>query len=546
MGKLLTPFFEEVNKMKGKGKFIVIIGLILILAWLIGCPQETEEPELKEALAGISSRDLHAHIGFLASDELQGRGTPSFPLDIAGRYIQAEFEKYSLNPGGENGGFEQPYTIDVYPLTKGNLKVSLFIGDKERSLRREEIIPLLFGLAGTAIEAEGSLVFAGYGITAPERGWDDYQDLDVRGKVVLVMEGAPWEVDHNIPFGYDKLLGKCVNAGQHGAAGFIYATPLFGKEEPLSVSFVRGFVGEAVLLRRSLNTQIPWGVPGIVTSFEVADEMVMTANQGSLSSLMDKTNQGKNPLCFSLEQCQFSLKLEAEPKEAIAFNVISILKGSDPKLAEEYIAFTAHYDHLGVGRPVDGDSIYNGADDNASGTAGVLELAQAFSSLPEEIRPRRSILFMLVSGEEQGLYGSVHYAENPTISMSQIKANINLDMIGRCPEEGVEIISPGSDWLGEMVKSSAQSLGLKTLTEQHPEWRLIYYSDQFPFLYDNIPAVFCFTGIHPDYHQPSDEIEKLNFSSMEKIAQAVFLTGWRLANQEEIPPFKPPAYLIQQ
>jgi len=495
--------------MRGKGKFTVLIGLILILAWLIGCAREIGEPELKEALAGITSRDLHAHIGFLASDELQGRGTPSLSLDIAGRYLQAEFEKYSLTPGGENGRFDQSYTINIYPLTKDNLKVSLSIG-------------------------------------APERGWDDYQGLDVKGKVVLVMEGAPWEVDHSIPFGYDKLLGKWINAGQHGAVGFIYATPLFGKEEPPSVSFVRSFVGESVLLRMSLNPQIPFGIPGIVTSFKVADEMVMTAKQGSLSSLMEKTNQGEKPLCFPLEQCQFSLKLEAEPKEATAFNVIGILKGSDPKLAEEYIVFTAHYDHLGVGRPVEGDSIYNGADDDASGTAGVLELAQAFSSLPEEVRPRRSILFMMVSGEEPGLYGSIHYAENPTIPMSQIKANINLDMIGRCPAEGVEVIAPGSDWLEQMVKSSAQSLELKTLPEQHPEFRLIYYSDQFPFVYNNIPAVFCFTGIHPDYHQPSDEIDKLNFPAMEKIVQSAFLTGWKLANQEEIPLFTRPAYLVKQ
>ena len=532
--------------MNGKRKFIVIIGLILILACLIGCPRKAVEPELNEALAGISSRDLRAHIGFLASDELQGRGTPSLSLDIAGRYIQAELEKYGLTPAGNDGKFEQSYTINVYPLNKANLKVSLSIGDKERKLSSEEIIPLLAGLAGTAIEAKGSLVFAGYGITAPERGWDDYQGLDVRGKVVLVMEGAPWEVDHNIPFGYDKLLGKWVNAGQRGAAGFIYATPLFGKEEPLSVSFVRSLVSESVPIRRSLHPQIRWCVPGIVTSFQVANQMIMTAQQGSLSSLMEKTNQAKKPLGFPLEQCQFSLKLEAEPKEAAAFNVIGILKGSDPKLAEEYIVFTAHYDHLGVGRPVEGDSIYNGADDDASGTAGVLELAQAFSSLPEEMRPRRSLLFLLVSGEELGLYGSGHYAENPTIPMSQIKANINLDMIGRCPAEGVEIISPGSDWLGEMVKNSAQSLELKTLPEQHPEWRLLYYSDQFPFVYHDIPAVFCFTGAHPDYHQPSDEIDKLNFPSMEKIVQAAFLTGWKLANQDEIPPLKPPAYLVRQ
>ncbi|TKJ31947.1 hypothetical protein CEE39_06670 [bacterium (candidate division B38) B3_B38] len=532
--------------MKHNVQFTVIIGLILILGWLIGCAQKAEEPALKEALSEISSRDLHAHIGFLASDELQGRGTPSLSLDTAARYLQAEFEKYSLTPGGEDGKFQQPYTIDAYPLTEDNFTVSLSIRDKEKKLSRNEIIPLFAGLAGTSIEAKGSIVFAGYGITAPEREWDDYQDLDVRGKVVLVIEGAPWEVDLNIPFGYDVLLGKWVNASQHRAAGFIYATPLFGKEEPQSVSFVRSLVGESVPSRKSLEPQIRWCVPGIAISFEVANELVETANQGSLSSLMEKTNKENKPLCFPLEQCQLSLKLEAEPKEATAYNVIGILKGSDPKLAEEYIAITAHYDHLGVRQPVNGDSIYNGADDDASGTAGVLELAQAFSSLPEEARPRRSILFLLVSGEELGLYGSAHYAENPTIPMSQIKANINLDMIGRCPEEGVEVIAPGSDWLAEMVKKSAQSLELETLPERHPEWRLIYYSDQFSFVYHNIPAVFCFTGDHPDYHQPSDEIEKLNFSAMEKIVRAVFLAGWKLANQDEIPPLTPPAYLVHQ
>ena len=537
--------------MKGKIRFIAVIGLILSLVWLMGyAPRVQErsqqEPELKEVLAGICSRDLHAHIGFLASDELQGRGTPSLFLDIAGRYIQAEFEKYGIGPGGQEGKFVQPYAINIYPYKRENLKVSLTIGDKERKLSKEEMIPLLMGLAGTSIKAESDLVFAGYGITAPERGWDDYQDLDVQGKVVLVMEGAPWELDLNIPFGYDKLLGKWINASQHGAVGFIYATPLLGKKEPLSVAFVRALAGKFLLLRKSLKPQIRWCVPGIVTSFEAANEMIVPAKKGSLSSLRDLTAREKKPLCFPVEGCRFSLKLEAEPKEAKAFNVIGILKGSDPELSEEYIVLTAHYDHLGVGHPVAGDSIYNGADDNASGTAGVLEVAQAFSSLPEEMRPRRSLLFMLVSGEEIGIYGSAHYAENPTIPMNQIKANINLDRIGRCPEAGVEIIAPGSDWLGEMVKKNAQPLGLKTRPDQHPEMRLLYLSDHFPFIYYNIPAVFCFTGLHPDYHQPSDHIEKLKFNAMEKIVKAVFLTALELANKEKIPAFKPPAYFVQQ
>lgn len=537
--------------MRNSRKYIIVICVIFSSAWFICCSQKAEEislqdPAIKDVLAEICTRDLHSHIGFLASDELQGRGTPSIYLDIAARYIGAELEKYALVPGGEEDSYLQPYTINVYPYEKEKFKVSFSSKDKLSILSGEKVIPLLFAGAGVSVEIKGPIVFAGYGITAPEKNWDDYQDLDVQGKVVLVMEGAPWEVDLDVPFGYDKLLGKWLNASQRGAIGFIYATPLFGEKMPLSVSFAASPTMKSVLLRKSLHPQIQLCSPGIVTSFEVADDTIMPAKRGDLNSLRDLINKDEKPICFHVEQSQFSLKLETEPKETKAFNVIGILKGSDPKLAEEYIAITAHYDHVGVGRPVNGDSIYNGADDNASGTAGVLELAQAFSSLPEEVLLRRSILFILISGEEVGLYGSAHYAENPTIPMSQVKANINLDMIGRCPEGGVEVIAPVSEELAEMMIKSSQAMELKTQPEQHPEMRLLYLSDHFPFVYNNIPAVFCFTGIHPDYHQPSDHIEKLNFADMEKIVKAVFITTLKLANEHKVPEFKPPAYFFQQ
>jgi hypothetical protein len=535
---------------KYKAKIIVIAGLLLCLFFLMAYSQKAQEgyfkkPEIKEALDGICIRDLHSHIGFLASDELQGRGTPSIYLDIAGRYIQSEFEKYGITPGGDEGRFNQIYDINMYPYKKENLNVSISIDNKERKLSEKEMIPLLMALVGTSVEVNGDIVFAGYGITAPEKDWDDYKDLDVSGKVVLVIEGAPWELDLDVPFGYDKLLGKWINAAQHGAVGFIYATPLLGKEEPMSVAFVKSLTGEVLMQRKSDNPQILWCVPGVVTSFEIADEIIGPANQGDLGSIIESMNREKKPLCFHVKQSTFSFKLDAAPKEAHASNVIGIVQGSDAKLKDEYIALTAHYDHLGVGHPVGEDSIYNGADDNASGTAGILEIAQAFSLLPEGMRPRRSLIFILVSGEESGLYGSAHYAENPTVPMNSIQANINLDMIGRCPENGVEIIAPGSEELANMMIEHAKILKLKTQPDQHPEMRLLYLSDQFPFVYNNIPAVFCFTGLHPDYHQPSDHIDKLNFKDMEKIVRAVFLTALQLANLEEIPSFKAPAYFVQ-
>jgi hypothetical protein len=538
-------------KFKARLFGILSVGLIICLIWLINCRQKTREislqdPEIKEALAGICARDLRSHLGFLASDELQGRSTPSIYLDIAGRYLQAEFNKYGLTPGGKGDTYEQPYSLSVFPLSHEDLEISYSIEGIEKTLNKEEMIPIIFGTAGTTVDISGNIIYAGYGITSPENNWDDYKDMDVKGSVVLVMEGAPWELDLDVPFGYDKLLGKWLNASQHGAVGIIYATPFFGKKLPMSVAFLADHIPESVLLRKSQDPQIPWIVPGIVTSFEVANEMIMSAKKGDLYSLKDLINKENQPTCFPVEESTFSLRLESESKESEAFNVVGILKGSDPKLAEEYIVITAHYDHVGVGPPVNEDSIYNGADDNASGTAGVLELAQALSSLSEELSPQRSILFLLVSGEEMGLYGSTHFVENSTVPLSQIKANINLDMIGRCPETGVEIIAPGSAELAEAMMKSAQLVELKTQQEQHPEMRLIYLSDQFPFVYNNIPAVFCFTSLHADYHQPSDEVDKINFIDMEKIVKAVFLTTMTLANKETIPEFIPPAYFIQK
>lgn len=537
--------------MKYIGRFIVIIVLLLSLAWFFGYSQKAQEssllnPELQKALEGICIDDLFSHILFLASDELQGRPTPSVHLDIAGRYIEEEFFEYNLIPGGGNNSFEQFYTINIYPDQREKLSASFSFAGLEWTLSKEEIYPVLSGLAGTSIDAEGNVVFAGYGITAPERGWDDYQNLDVRGKVVLVVEGAPWEVDYNDLSNYDKFGGKRKSATQRGAVGFIYGTSFRSRQEHRHSAFEKTFTNGYLLQRKSLNPRIYSGIPSILTSIKVASQIAKNANDGNLNTLMDLMDTEKKSLNTLLEGLRFSLKLDAEPREERAFNVIGILKGSDPKLANEYIAITAHYDHIGVGNPVDGDSIYNGADDNASGTAGVLELAEAFSSLPEAFHPRRSILFMLVSGEEVGLFGSCHFAENPTVPIKRIKANINLDMIGRCPEKGVEIIAPGSNWLSKMMITNAQSLGLKALPEQHPEMRLIFYSDQYPFAYRKIPVLFCFTGLHSDYHQPSDEIDKLNFPKMEKIVRTVFLTTLKLANREKIPVFRPPAYFVVQ
>jgi hypothetical protein len=536
--------------MNKKIKCLFMLSLLISLPLVVGYAKKAQQnllltPELNATLEGICVDDLYAHILYLASDELQGRPTPSIYCDIAGRYIEDEFWEYNLKPRGGNGTFQQFYTINIYPDNSENLKISYSFGDFEWKLNADEVYPFLRALAGTSINAEGEIAFVGYGITAPERGWDDYENLDVRGKIVLIMDGAPWQVNNDDEIAYDKSWGKIVNAAQRGAVGFIYGAYLPQNQQRQTAAFLKILSNGYLLQRNSLHPQIHLYIPGIFIPVSAAQQIVNAVNNGNVSSLLNVSNEDRRSLDVISSGLKFSLTLDAEPQQAQTFNVVGLLKGSDPLLANEYIALTAHYDHIGVGTAVNGDSIYNGADDNASGTAGVLELAEAFSSLPKTLRPRRSILFILLSGEERGLFGSSHFAENPTVPINRIKADINLDMIGRYTGKGLEVIAPGSDWLSSTMILNARNYGLKALPDQHPESRLLYRSDCFPFTYCNIPAALCFTGIHDDYHQPSDEIDKINFIDMEKIVRAVFLTAIEVANRDKIPAFKPPAYFFR-
>jgi len=503
-------------------------------------------PAIQRALGSISVRDLKAHIGFLSSDLLEGRDTPGRGLDIAAAYLAAEFQRMGLEPGGSNGTYRQTYSVREYESTHQNTEVSLVQGDEKVIVTPDERILLLFGLTGQSPDVSAPIVFTGFGITAPEKNWDDYKNIDVRGKTVLVFAGAPWETDLDVVFGYDKLFGKLINAKAHGAAGFIYASPSFGREEPLSEAFVRAIAhGHNMIL--PLETQEPgMSIPAILTSWDVVDQILGMSRVEfqSAEKLAEKMNVSKKPIWFKIPDLRFQVDVRAVMVDKPVSNIIGLVRGADEKLGDEFVVFSAHYDHLGISTPVAGDSICNGADDNASGTAAILELAEAFTSLPEGRHPRRSLLFLLVSGEEKGLYGSAYFSEHPTVPLSQVIANINIDMIGRSDSSRVQVIAPGAESLYKTVLSVNKQIGLNVLPDQQPQMRLIFLSDQYQFVRNDIPAVFFFTWLHPDYHQPSDEIEKVNFIDCEKITRLVFLTGLEVANSDESPGWSRPDILI--
>jgi Zn-dependent M28 family amino/carboxypeptidase len=221
-------------------------------------------------------------------------------------------------------------------------------------------------------------------------------------------------------------------------------------------------------------------------------------------------------------------------------NVVAVLRGSDPQLRDEYVLLTAHFDHVGVGRPVAGDSIYSGADDNASGTAALLEVAKAFSLLPE--RPRRSILFLHVSGEEHGLLGSRWYSENPTVPIGQIVANINVDMISRNAPDTIVVIGKSYSTLGDVVDrvgARNPGLGLTVSDDLWPEERFFYRSDHYNFARLEIPAIFFFSGVHADYHRPSDTVDRIDPDKAARVARLIFHTALEIANDPERPRWDP-------
>jgi hypothetical protein len=227
-------------------------------------------------------------------------------------------------------------------------------------------------------------------------------------------------------------------------------------------------------------------------------------------------------------------------EESFPPNVVAVLRGSDPQLRDEYVLLTAHFDHVGIGRPVNGDSIYNGADDNASGTAALLEVARAFASLPEA--PRRSVMFLHVSGEEHGLIGSRWYSENPTVPIGQIVANINADMISRNAPDSIVVIGKEYSSLGNVVNrvgARHPELGLTVSDDLWPQERFFYRSDHFNFARLEIPALFFFSGVHEDYHQPSDTVDRIDADKAARVARLIFYTTQEIANDPRRPRWEP-------
>jgi len=478
----------------------------------------------------ITAEELMSHIQFLASDELEGRLSGSPGAEKAGYYLADQFERLNLVPVGDQGSYFQEFSFSSgVKLGESNqLKIFQVATDltpgkiAKSSLRLGvDFTPVSFSLGGFF---EGPVEFVGYGISAPDLGYDDYANSEVKGKFVFVLRYGPEGDQPHGKYGrYHALRYKARTAREKGAKGIIFIDD--------SQEFVRSSLSKLRFDQSFADS----GIAALAMSREAAGLILNWAGQNledlERSFQEQKGNSAQIPTIYLKFQCDLI------KEESVAKNVVGLLKGTG-SLSKEIVVLGAHYDHLGLGtqgslsaKP--GEQIHNGADDNASGTAGLLEVAGAFVSRRDGLR--RSILFLAFSGEEQGLLGSSHYVKDPIFPLQQTVAMINMDMIGRMKDKKLIVggIASSPAWQDVLAQvNEVSELELKFKEGGFGP------SDHSSFFGKKIPVLFFFTGVHPDYHKPSDDYDKINAAGTQSVVDFIFQTTKAISLMEQRPTFQ--------
>jgi len=499
----------------------------------------------------IQESDLQADLTFLASDPLQGRMSLQLGDDVGIQWIASEFAKAGLKPAAD-GSYLQPVPLIEYRADRAQSYLALKCGTVQKRWQ----FPEAYGVFPTDVDVTADVVFAGFGITAPELGYDDYQGIDVHGKVVLVFDHEPQETDAASIFNgtgntrYATTRVKALNAQAHGAlALLIVAEP--NRKHP-SNQERQARIGGSATRSVPIPSQALVGdvlqTPVAILSDAVAREIMAKAG-ATPADLQTAIDRDLKPQARPLPDTRVTLHYRnAYARTGTTYNVAGLLEGSSPALKAETIITSAHHDHDGIS----GSDIWHGADDNGSGTVGVVELAHAFAANPE--KPKRSILFVVFAAEERGLLGSFYMAAHPLRPLDTTRAMINFDMIGRN-----EAPSDQTKGLIDIPADTTNRLNLiggtyspdykRTVEEQNRYVGLVlddrfdheaalnvfFRSDQFPFVLRNVSAFWWFTGFHPDYHHTSDTADKINYIKMAKILRLAYLTAWQFAD-EAVPP----------
>jgi hypothetical protein len=506
-----------------------VLSLCLLLALSAGI-WASDQPAL-------APERIKAHIEYLASQRLKGRGTGTPELNKAAKYIAEQFKREGLEPGAGKSYF-QKFRVTVGAQLGPQNKAEAVIGKQSISLKaQQDYQPLNFSDSGGV---SAGLVFAGFGTTAPEYEYDDYLHLDVTGKAVIVLRNEPQKDDEKSKFDgrqptqHSQIVNKAINARNHGARALVLVNDQPGPaEEDLLIKF------------GSLTGPENAGILLIQAKRDVVDKWLAPSGK-TLAQLQKAIDEKLTPQSFYVPDAKLELKVDVRRITAETQNVVAVLRGRDPKLAEEAIVVGAHYDHLGLGErnslaPSQAGKVHPGADDNASGTAVVLELGRALAERRRDLR--RSIVFLAFSGEELGLLGSAYYTKNPAWPLERTEAMLNLDMVGRPREGKLYVGGVGTSPGFKEILEKANRTGLQLSYSESGYGS----SDHTSFYVKNIPVLFLFSGLHADYHKPSDLPEKIQFADAARVGDLALRTTLTLAAQDARPQFvrvqeaRPPA-----
>ncbi|HEY0050118.1 MAG TPA: M20/M25/M40 family metallo-hydrolase [Pyrinomonadaceae bacterium] len=538
------------------------LAFILVLFVLAGAPLESAIAQTRKTgktnstntvaaprfgnTDGITAQQLKNYLEFIASDELEGRDTPSRGLDIAAMYIADHLKSWGIKPAGDGGSYFQKFPLRRVKVDAQNTRLQL---NNQSFVYGEDFLANF-----TPGSISGSeIVYASHGWVLKSKNINPYQGIDVRDKIIVVTNSLPKGVTFN------DLQGK--------AGDDWFSPPLYAQANGAKAVIAFGTFGNLANWQGSRWTQtekgsVEFGKPQTqitIPTLTAGPRLIAALFQGEKSTAGNTYNKavaGEPVDAFALNpNKKINLSVAVKTENIHSQNVVGILEGSDPVLKNEYVAIGAHYDHVGMNPfSANEDKIWNGADDDGSGTVAVMAMAEAFSKGAQ--RPKRSILFIWHAGEEKGLWGSEYYAENPTVPINSIVTQLNIDMIGRAQKLNEEVKPRNKELTKQgdvyLIGSKMMSTELGEISEatnnaflkmnfnyryddpKDPQ-QFFYRSDHYNYAKKGIPIIFYMDGDHEDYHQPSDSIEKIDFEQMEKISRTIFATGWELANRPTRP-----------
>jgi hypothetical protein len=527
----------------------------LLIPWLCASAlaQGSSPTPEQAAMNSIRPDAIRAHMRFLSDSLLQGRGTGTPGYQIAGRYVATRLEAAGLHPAGVNRTWYQTVTLRKSVVDDAKSSVALVTKSGEQTLLSLKDYVLYGDLNRADSKVDAPLVFVGFGVTAKERDYDDYAGTDVKGKIVVLLDGAPAKFPSTVRAYYSDIIVKARNAVAHGAVGFMdLLTPEDRKRyawEWLVPQIQMGFMQWLEKDGSPHNTFAELR-GGAFLSQSGADKLFAGSTK-TLDQIFEAARASQpQSLALPVTARIHSISVHTS---ADSPNIIGEVRGSDPALRSQYVVYTAHVDHLGICPPVNGDNVCHGALDNASGTASLLEIARAFASLPKA--PRRSILFVFVTGEEMGLLGSDYFANFPTVPRSAIVANINIDGAPGLfyPMKDLIVLGIDHSSLEQPVQSAAKQIGYSLSPDPMPEENFFVRSDQYSFVQQGVPAVDITDGVQSldpkidgfklqkewlvtKYHTPLDNMDQpLDYDSGARAAAVNFLVGFEVAQQDEEP-----------